>query len=482
VALRELLVQGDVAPHELRDTARRALEKVNPDLGALTAEPFDPALDADPAGALAGVPLVIKDSAPFARGVPFTLGSRSIVGARAAEDHPFMRKIRRAGLVTIGQSTTPEWSFNFATESLRYGVTRNPWNVRRGAGGSSGGAAALVASGAVALAHGSDGAGSIRIPASCCGVVGLKPSRGRTTSSPAALSIPTPSGTHCAGESLAVDFALTRTVRDSARLLELMTEPAFGTRTDSQRHGPASYLYRHTDAGPALTSDRPLRVALSTSAWSGVAVNPEVAAAVIATGEMLEWIGHRVTPGGPTLVADDVTSAVTLGFLSAGQKILAAPVQPRRDLLETVSRSVLDATRALTGDETRRAVSAQMRLTRGVDAWFDTADLLVTPTLAQLPPDHGTLNYDAPRDRSGSPLDQVRAWANELFEVGPFTALFNVTGHPAISLPLGHSALGLPIGVQLVAGYGQDELLLAIAADLERAMPWHRRVPPIFAG
>ncbi|WP_106209681.1 amidase [Glaciihabitans tibetensis] len=459
-ALRECLVQGDVAAPELADTARRALARVNDALNALTIPPLDPALDANPNGRLGSVPFLLKDSAPFARGLPFSLGSRSISGAAAAADHPLMRKFRDCGLAAVGQTTAPEWSLSFATESLRYGVTRNPWALERSVGGSSGGAAALVAAGAVPLAHASDGAGSIRIPASCCGVVGMKPSRGRTTPSNPALRLPGSSGPPTAGAALGVDFAVTRTVRDTALLLELVTEPGFPT--------------------PAPAGTSPLRVAVTTASWSGAAINSEVAAAVTAAAEMLEWIGHRVTASSPTLDADDIRDGAALGFLAAGQQILAAPVQPRRDLLETVSRSVLDATLALSRPQAEASLAAQARVTRAVQGFFAHTDILVTPTLAQLPPPHGTLDYNRPRDRGGPPLQQVQSWIDEMFEFGPFTAAFNIAGNPAISLPLGHSVHGVPIGVQLVAAWGRDELLLDVAADLERAMPWKNRLPPIF--
>ena len=180
VGLRDLMRTGEVTAAEVQATARAAIELVNPDLNALTFPLFDEPQEYDAEGPLAGVPFLVKDSSPFARGVPFTLGSRAVRGAVAAEDHELMSRFRSAGLATLGQTTAPELSLSFATESRRYGVTRNPWALDRGVGGSSGGAAALVSAGAVPVGHGNDGAGSLRIPAASCGVVGLKPSRGRT--------------------------------------------------------------------------------------------------------------------------------------------------------------------------------------------------------------------------------------------------------------------------------------------------------------
>ncbi|OOC53807.1 MULTISPECIES: amidase family protein [Nocardiopsis] len=207
VALAELVHTGQVTAAEVEHTARRALERAHADLNALTGPLYDPVPDHAPNGPLGGVPFVVKDSGPFVRGTPFCLGSRALVGAVAHTDHALMTRFRAAGLAALGQSTVPELALSLATESRRYGTTRNPWSPERGVGGSSGGAAALVAAGAVPLAHGSDGGGSLRVPASACGLVGLKPSRGRTPCGPL---------TGEAGFGMVGEFALTRTVRDTA--------------------------------------------------------------------------------------------------------------------------------------------------------------------------------------------------------------------------------------------------------------------------
>src|SRR5688572_30748294 len=221
VGLRDLIATRQVTAAEVRRVARQALEAADAELNALTLPLFDPDDSDEPRGPLAGVPFVIKDSGPFARGVPFALGSRAIRGAVALTDHDLMARFREAGLVALGQTTAPELGLNFSTEASRYGPTRNPWALGRGVGGSSGGAAALVAARAVPIAHGNDGGGSIRIPASCCGLVGLKPSRGRTPSGPLAGE---------AGFGLIVEFALTRTVRDTAHLLDAVSAPVVGEK------------------------------------------------------------------------------------------------------------------------------------------------------------------------------------------------------------------------------------------------------------
>ncbi|TJY70498.1 amidase [Arthrobacter sp. CAU 1506] len=450
------MLRGELTAEEVVECARAAVESVNPDLNALTSPLLDEPQEYDADGCLAGVPLLVKDSSPFARGMPFSLGSRAIRGAVATQDHQLMTRFRSAGLATLGQTTAPELSLSFATESRRYGVTRNPWALDRGVGGSSGGAAALVAAGAVPLAHGNDGAGSLRIPAASCGVIGLKPSRGRTPRT-ATLSAP--------AQEPAVEFAVTKSVRDTAHLLDavglsLRGEPTWGSG-------------RHVTA--ISRAPRRLQIGISTEPWNTTAVDHQVAAAAVAAAEMLEWIGHSLVPGKPRLDSEDIVEGEMLAIYAAGRAVLSAPRPVDASLLEAVSRKVLVEAQAAGAGALHAATQAQQRITAAVDRFFEVHDLLVTPTLAQLPLRHGTLDYDDPEG-------DVRAWLRKLFDYGPFTAVFNVSGHPAISLPLGESREGLPIGVQLVAPMGGEVLLLQVAAELEQAMPWTGRQPSIFAG
>jgi amidase len=462
IGLAELIRSGEVTASEVEELARRAIETVNGDLNALTQPLFESPLGYAPDGPLAGVPFLIKDSGPFARGVSFTLGSRSIRHAVAAVDHELMARFRAAGLATLGQTTAPELGLSFATESVRYGRTRNPWSLERGVGGSSGGSAALVAAGAVPLAHGNDGAGSLRVPAFCCGLVGLKPSRGRTPSGPLVGE---------AGFGLVTEFALTRSVRDTALLLDVVSAPAIGEKYSAP---PPSRPF----AEAVRVDPGRLRVAVMTDAWSGVAVDAQVAEVAVSAGRMLEWIGHEVSElsgVGPDVEAEDVVEGSMLAALATGAAMLRAPVRPDPALLEGVSRAVLAETEAATALDVMAALDAQHRVTRAVARFFTGYDLLLTPTLGQLPAPHGTLDYDNP-DYS------VRDWLRRIFEYGPFTAAFNVAGNPAISVPLGQGREGLPIGVQLVAAAGRDDLLLQVAAQLEQAMPWRDRQPPVVAG
>ena len=457
VGLSELIRAGEVTATEVEAVARVAITQADADLGALTLPMFDPALDHRSDGPLAGVPFVIKDSGPFAKGVPFTLGSRSIRGAVAGVDHELMSRFRSAGLVALGQTTAPEFGLNFATEPVRYGPTRNPWALDRGTGGSSGGSAALVAAGAVPLAHGNDGAGSLRVPASCCGLVGLKPSRGRIPCGPLVGE---------AGFGHIYEFALTRTIRDTAHLLDAVAAPPVGEKYTAP--APSGRYADTMRADPGR-----LRVALTTEPWGGSSVETQVSAATVAAGTILEWIGHTVTETRPQFDAEDVVEASTLTAIATGAAILRAPRRPDPALLEAVSRTVLQETQAFTALDVAAALDAQHRVTRSIGLFFTRFDLLVTPTVAWLPVPHGTLDYDDSRH-------SVRSWLRRIFEFGPFTAPFNVSGNPAISLPLALSREGLPIGVQLVAATGREDLLLQVAAQLEQAAPWKDRQPSIF--
>jgi amidase len=457
VGLAALVRDGEVSAAEVESAARTALERADATLNALTLPLFEPALDADTEGVFAGVPFLIKDSGPFARGVPFSLGSRSIRGAVAATDHELMARFRSAGLVTLGQTTAPELGLSFSTEPVKHGPTRNPWALDRGVGGSSGGSAALVAAGAVPLAHGNDGAGSLRLPASCCGLVGLKPGRGRTPNGPLMGET---------GFGLVNEFALTRTVRDTAQLLDAVSAPPRG---DKYVASPPDRPYAAQLGDPF----RPLRVGVSAESWFAAALDPQVATTCSTAAQTLEWLGHTVQPATPRLDADLVIEGMMLAAVATGAAMLRAPRRPDPAQLEAVSRNLLDEVERTTALDVMALIDAQNAVTRRVSAYFTDHDVLVTPTLAQLPARHGELDYD-------NPEHTMRSWFRRLLAYGPFTPAFNVSGHPAISLPLGLSAEGLPIGVQLVADVGREEILLQVAAQLEEALPWRDRQPSVF--
>ncbi|MEV4253982.1 amidase [Spirillospora sp. NPDC049652] len=459
IGLRKLIRARKVSAEEVEGAAREALAVANDKVNGLALPLFRPALGHAENGPFSGVPFLIKDHGPVAEGIPFTLGSRAIQGVVAQHDSDLMARFRAAGLVTLGLTTVPEMAISFATESVRYGPTRNPWDLDRGVGGSSGGAAALVAAGAVPVAHGSDAGGSLRIPASCCGLVGLKPSRGRVACGP-------DMGEPMLG--MAYEFALTRTVRDAAHLLDAVQGPGVG---DKYTAPPPRGRYAD-DLG---TEPGPLRVAVTTTPWSDARVDPEVAEAAVRVGRALEEMGHAVVEDRPVLDWDDVMRCATVTGVAIASPVLMSPRQPDPAKLEAVSRRLLEVAKEYSALDMMAAFGAQNRVTRSVGAFFTGYDLLVTPTLGRLPAPHGTLRYDNPAHTLGS-------WLETVFDYGPFTMVFNVSGQPAMSLPLGQSTGGLPIGVQLVAPYGREDLLFQIASPLEQAMPWSHRTLPAAIG
>ncbi|OHV31764.1 MULTISPECIES: amidase [Pseudofrankia] len=468
VGLRMLIAKGEVSAAEVEAAAREALAWAHDRCNALAAPLFGPALAHDPRGPLGGVPFLIKDAGPMAAGVRFRCGSRSLgPGVPAQADHELMRRFRAAGLATLGLTISPELGLSFTTEPLLHGPVRNPWDPSRTVGGSSGGAAALVAAGAVPLAHANDGAGSIRVPASCCGLVGLKPSRGRT---------PTGAGLGGAVFGMLSEFALTRTVRDAATLLDAVHGPAAGGAFAA----PAPARPYADEVLPGAWADGPsrggrLRVAVATRAWSGAAVDPEVASAAERGGEALAALGHHVEEASPPLAWDEVIQACVTEAIGVAAPFLLAPRQPPADRLEAVSRRVLADARDGGAIDLVAGLDAAGRVGRDLDRFLAGYDLLVTPTLARPPVPHGTLNYD-------DPGHTVESWLRAIFDFGPFTSVANVTGVPAMSLPLGRSAGGLPIGVQLIAAHGREDLLLRVSAALEEAMPWRGRRPGLFVG
>jgi amidase len=454
VGLRELIRRGAVSAAEVEAAARAALAIADAELNALALPVFSAALTHAADGPLGGVPFLLKDSGPVAEGTPFSCGSRALTGLRAAQDSELMVRVRAAGLVTLGLTTVPEMCLSYSTESVKHGPTRNPWDLERGAGGSSGGAAALVAAGAVPLAHGNDGAGSIRIPASCCGVVGLKPSRGRT---------PTAEGQGAAGFGLSVEFGLSRTVRDAAHYLDAVHGSGAGDRNAL----PGSRRY----AEELRASPGRLRVAVHTRSWSGGVVDAEVASATVLAARVLEQLGHIVVEDGPVIDCDAVVQSLQAEAAAAAAPLLTAPRPPDPARLEAMTRQLLAEVRQWSALQLMSALQAHLRVSRSVEQFFAGQDLLLTPTLARLPAPHGTLNYDAKGQT-------VSDWFRTLLDYGPFTAVFNIAGQPAISLPLAQSSTGLPIGVQLVARHGREDLLLRVASQLEQALPWRDRTPP----
>ena len=465
-ALAQLQRSGEVSPRELAETAIERIEALNPHVNAVVLKAYDTALAELDARkdkpAWLGVPYLIKDLHAPVRGMALTNGSRLFQGMPAPEmDSNLVSRLRAAGFVFLGRTNSPELGLNASTEPVAYGPTKNPWNTTRIAGGSSGGAGAAVASGMLPAAHATDSAGSIRIPASCNGLVGLKPTRGLN-----------PFGPHRgdANHGISHEHAVTRTARDTAALLDITAGPDVG----------APYFSAPPEGGFVAAIAKPprrLRIGFWPRNWQGEAIDPEPAQAVEQTASLLEELGHSIEETRPefdsgTLIGDMMTVLMTtLGpLLNNIERQIGRSIGP--DDLEPQSLGVLERARATSVDTFVIALMRTQLEVRRMAAFFETHDILVTPTLTMPPPPLGHL----PTDHG-----DVDAFVERLFGVAPFAAPFNASGQPAISLPLAWSKSGLPIGVQLVGRYGRDAELLQLAAQIETARPWFDKRPVLDA-
>jgi amidase len=469
-AQAELVSAGEATPGELVEAAIARVEELNPALGAVIHPLFDEgraaAADSLPDGPFRGVPFLLKDLGAAFAGQPLHMGMRALkdAGFRAPVDTYLAQRFREAGFVTIGKTNTPELGILPTTEPDAYGATRNPWDTSRSSGGSSGGSAAAVASGMVPIAHANDGGGSIRIPASACGLVGLKPTRQRISEGPLI-------GDLMSG--LTAELVVSRSVRDTAAALDAVHGPAPG---DPYVAPPPERPYtEELTAEPA-----PLRIGLTTTSLTDVEADPAVVAAAADAARLLESLGHGVEEAAPSGLDGDGLVDTFLTRWTAGQAaalanlgmVLGRELGP--DDVEPLTWALAEAGRQRTAGQYLEAVGAHQLVTRMVAAWFESGfDLLLTPTLGEPPPPLGTFDDAGP--------EPIAALLRARLTVA-FVALLNVTGQPAISLPLHWTDEGLPIGVQLVAPYGREDLLIRVAAQLEQARPWSDRRPPVFAG
>ncbi|NGO68567.1 amidase [Streptomyces boncukensis] len=467
VGLAALAAAGEVAPAELEAAAREAARAVNPRLNAIV-ETW-PSDDAPRPGSapLAGVPFLIKDIGVAMAGRRMELGSRLAAGNVAGDDSCLMRRFRRAGLVTFGRTATPELAYSNTTESALFGPTRNPWDPRRSAGGSSGGAGAAVAAGVVPVAHGTDAAGSLRIPAAFNGLFGLKPSRGRVPVGPQFDEI---------FNGLAVHGSLSRTVRDSAVLLDQIRGPEPG---DPYAAPEPSRPY----AEEVTRAPGPLRIGVLAQPWGGNRTATRVAEALARTVRLLESLGHRVEEAEVDLGVDWeelllASARQWTANLASDIDALAAAFGRPVDLstLEPPTLASYRYGKRVSGTEFVEALALRNRVSRGLARHFEAHDLLLTPTLPDLPVPLGTHAEDV------EALDGL-GWLRRLFDISPFSAVFNVAGTPAMSVPLtADPDSGLPIGMQFAAGYGLEGRLFRLAGQLEQASPWSGRTPAVWAG
>ena len=465
-AQAELVRKGEVAPAELVDAALARLERVNPRLNAVVT-PMAESARAAAAGPLAdgpfrGVPFLLKDLQAMAAGVRYTAGSRLLADFTAPLDAEIVQRHRGAGLVVIGKTNTPEFGILPVTEPALFGPANNPWDTARTTGGSSGGSAAAVAAGIVPMAHGNDGGGSIRIPASCCGVFGLKPTRARITLGPLVGDVM---------NGLVVDHALTRSVRDSAALLDATCGPAPGD--PYMAPPPARPFLDEVGADPGR-----LRIAWTVEAPIEAEVHADCRAAVRDAARLCEELGHHVTEASPPVSGEELYGAfltVWAAGVSAGVEMTAATTSRAlaEGLLEPLTAGLHAAGARVPAPRYLGAVAVLQRMARVTAAFFLAHDVLLTPTLARPPIRHGELRQD-----EGDAMEALRRAA----EFVPFTGLFNATGQPAMNVPLHWNGEGLPIGVQFAGRYGDEATLFRLAAQLEEARPWAGRTPPLWAG
>ena len=463
-----LVRSGEVSARELVQGAIERVEALNGELNAVIHPLFEKALATEPAaGPFQGVPMVVKDLACHTAGDPYHEGMGFLkgIGWTEAEDTWLARRFREAGFVFVGRTNTPELGILPTTEPEAYGATRNPWDPGHSPGGSSGGSGAAVAAGMVPIGHANDGGGSIRIPASSCGLVGLKPSRGRVSQAP-------DFGDVMSG--LTAELVVSRSVRDTAAVLEWVSDPPPG----EPYVAPARERSYEEEVG---ADPGQLRVGLCTKPFGGeFDAHPECVDAAEATGRLLESLGHAVEPAYPDVLDDERYIPQFLVRWSAGVDwnlrywSAKAGREIGPDDVEQLTWALAEMGRSHDAGEYLRAVEyAQSVTRRAAEWWAGGFDLMLTPTLALPPLPLGSYVADAE-----NPLMPIVTAT----PVAVFTAGFNATGQPAISLPLHMSVEGLPIGVQLVAAYGREDLLLRVASQLEEAAPWADRTPPIFAG
>lgn len=464
--LARLVRAGEVTAMELAEAAIARIDRLNPrlnavihrldDLGRAIATATDASEDK---GALAGVPFLLKELASSWAGTPLTNASRYLRDVVASEDSEAVRRMKAAGLTLLGKSNAPENGWSISTEPVLYGATVNPWDASVTAGGSSGGAAAAVASGMVPIAEASDGAGSIRVPAACCGVVGLKPTRGRVSLAPFA--------DYWAGG--AYFLCVSRTVRDTALYLDTL---AGGLPGDPYTPPEIGRPYAEgLDRPPG-----PMRIALVTAGPHGRPVDPGIAAAVEAAGRVLEGLGHAVEPHEMRLDFDALwqaytamTCVETAATFDALEGLVGRPVGPED--VEPVTWAIIERGRATSGPEHATLIETVRRAGRTIVQGLDGFDATVTPTLTQPPRPVGFY------DMATGDLDAY----NALWTDAAYAFPFNVSGQPAISLPLAQGRDGLPIGVQVVGRFGREDTLLRLSAALEVASPWADRRPEMAA-
>ncbi len=485
LGLAELVRTKQILPAELVEEAISRIEAHNPKINAVIYKMYDQARVAAkgnlPDSPFKGVPFLQKDMHATVEGVPTSCGTRLLKDIPQSHDSEIVRRYRAAGIIILGKTNVPEFSLLPYTEPEVFGPTNNPWDLTRTAGGSSGGSAAAVAARLVPLAGGADGGGSIRIPASCCGVFGLKPTRGRTPTGPDVGDI---------WRGFAQEHVLTRSVRDSAAMLDAIAGP----ETDAPYWAPPQQrpYFQEVTREPGR-----LRIAFTSHPFLGHEVHEDCRKGLEATVHLLEQLGHEVVEAAPqidreafaiaflTMVAAETREGIDWAAGRAGRKTSFADFEAGTSALALLGQ-------AMSAGDYAKALNYLMASGRGVNRFFEGYDVLLTPTLAQPPVLTGSLQPSGAerflirlvgRLNAAwllSALGTIKPVANKTFSFMPYTPVFNVTGQPAMSVPLCWNEAGLPIGMHFVGRFGDEATLFRLAGQLERAQPWIDRVPAGF--
>jgi amidase len=463
LGLAELVRNRDVTPSELLQAATERIERHNPKLNAVVYKAYDEAREAAKGpladGPFKGVPFLIKDLGVRVKGWPRTSGSRFACIDADADDSELVSRYRAAGVVLVGKTNTPEFGIPGVTTSARLGPCRNPWNTDHISGGSSGGAASAVAAGIAPLAHASDGLGSIRIPAACCGLVGMKTTRDRN-----------PNGVDDSDRAIgfSVDHVVSRTVRDSAAMLD-----ATGYPQPASPHAPPP------KAGPYLDevsrSPGRLKIAWSPETPNGKPIDAEVRAALERTAEVLKALGHDVREEGLGIdyrALYRAQGAISAANFAAGMKrwIEIKGREPGEDI-EGLARRAYEAGKRMSGQDAMYAWQQLRLLNRQVLALFERYEVYLTPVLGTPPPRVDYLD---------TLMEDLKEFDRRQAQTFPFTPPFNMTGQPSLSLPLWQSQSNLPIAMMFTGGYGDEATLYRLAGQLEKELPWKDRKPPVW--
>ena len=484
LGLAELVRRKEVQPSELVEEAISCIERLNPRLNAVIHQMYDLAREAAegdlPDGPFKGVPSLLKDLMVNYAGVPTRQGSRFHDDFVPDHDSEMVRRFKAAGVIFVGKTNTPEYGLVPVTEPELFGPTNNPWDLTRTAGGSSGGSAAAVAARMVPLAHGSDGGGSIRIPASCCGVFGLKPTRGRNPLGPDL-------GEAWCG--LACDHVLTRSVRDSAAMLDATAGPDVGAPYYAPP--PPRPFLDEVGADPGE-----LRIAFTSKPFLPSVVHDDCVKGLETTAKLCQDLGHQVVEVAPqidgeafaraflTMVCGETRAEMEEAEVLLGRKATSRDFEPATWAVALLGRQI-------TAAEFSKAIRLLHRSARQIGQFFEEYDVLLTPTLAMPPVVTGALQPKGAEafamkllgslnaGRLINALAGIEALADQVFEFIPYTPLFNATGQPAMSVPVYWNDEGLPIGMHFVGRYGDEATLFRLASQLEQANPWLDRIPPV---